>query len=217
MSHTMTKQPVKTNKKRWAAYAATGAAAAFVGAQSAEADITHVVVGSPAGDINVGDDKYFNLQGTTSLNFFNFSVAAGGWVRFGIYNAGFQGDIAGFSIGGFNYASNLASGVNISTLNFLTSAFGTLAYGSGYTSSQFLNTSGFVAFRFNGGTQYGWARLTSNNDLPNNTFVVEEYAFADVGESLTVGAIPEPGSLGCLALGAIGLLAYRRRRKESDN
>ncbi len=220
MSTTMKKQPVKTNAKRWAAYAATGAAAAMVGTQTAEADITHVVVGSPTGDIGVGDDKYFNLGGTVSLNFFNSSVGGGYAVaQFAVFNAGFQGEIVGFSSNGFGYASNLTAGANISTQNFVAGAFGTLAYGGGYANSQFVNTGGYVAFRFNGGTQFGWARLTSNADAPANTYVVEEYAYGDVGDTVAVGqtAIPEPGSLGLLALGAIGLMASRRRRKVESN
>ena len=50
---------------------------------------------------------------------------------------------------------------------------------------------------------------------PSHTLTVQEYAYADAGESIQVGqidAIPEPCSLGLLALGAIGLAAQRRRR-----
>ena len=40
----MKKQPANVNKKRWAMYAAGAAVAAFSGAETAEADIMHVVV-----------------------------------------------------------------------------------------------------------------------------------------------------------------------------
>ena len=53
------------------------------------------------------------------------------------------------------------------------------------------------------------------NGGPSNTLTVQEYAFAGVGETIKVGeidAIPEPSSLGLLALGAAGVLANRRRK-----
>ena len=47
----MKKLPANVNKKRWAMYAAGAAVAAFSGAQTAEADITHVVVPDGQGDV----------------------------------------------------------------------------------------------------------------------------------------------------------------------
>ncbi len=49
-------------------------------------------------------------------------------------------------------------------------------------------------------------------------FELLDYAYADPGESITAGQrssdekAPDQGSLGWLALGALGLLAWRRRR-----
>ena len=220
-------QSRKIKNNRWYAYAAAGAAATLAGAQSAEADITHIVVGSPGGDIGVGDDLYFSLAGSAALNLFNVDLSSSspgvfGAMNVGVFNGGsFFGTMVGFSSAGFNYASNLAPAANISTQNFLgSSVFATMVFAFGYTNEQFIDTGGFLAFRFDAGagTQFGWARVSSNGDSPANTFVLEEYAFGDVGEAVSVGqtaSIPEPASLGLLAMGAVGLLANRRRRSAS--
>ena len=220
----------KVNKKRWAAYAAAGVAATLAGAQSAEADITHVVLGAGVGDWNPGDDLYFALDGSAALNFFN--PGAPDVALLGVFNGTFFGAVAGFTNTGnnFPYAANLASGANISTQGFIASTrFGTLVYGGGYANEAFGNGGladatggGFLGFQFDigGGAQYGWARVTYTGALPGgpNSFVIEEYAWGMAGEAVAVGqtssgAIPEPTSLGLLALGAIGVAANRRRKQ----
>ena len=57
----MKKLPANVNKKRWAMYAAGAAVAAFSGAQTAEADIVHVVVPDGQGDIPYFSSLTFNL------------------------------------------------------------------------------------------------------------------------------------------------------------
>lgn len=209
----------RVNKKRWAAYAAAGVAATCLGTQTAEADITHVVVGSGAGDWTADDDMYFLLEGSASLNFFH----PGGVALLGIANNAaatftLDGSVAGFSSGGFLYAANLASGENISTQGFLGNNFATMAFNGGYTNSEFVDTSGIAAFTFDigSGAQFGWVRMTALGDSPTNSYVIEEYAFGDAGEAVATGqitSVPEPTSLGLLALGAIGVMASRRRKK----
>jgi len=83
---------------------------------------------------------------------------------------------------------------------------------------------GFIGFRFNNGAgiQYGWARIKVKGGRANN-FILLDYAYADPGERLTAGQTsegtssdeqaPDQGSLGGLALGAVGLLAWRKSRK----
>ena len=229
MSLTPNTQATSVSKKRWAAYVAAGAAATLTGTQSAEADITHVVVSDGEVALNSGR-KSFALDGDAGIFFGNSSTSSGDGLAFAgvLVDASSNqfGNLAGFLASSFPYASNLAFDANVSAAPFLTNSFGTLAYGGGYANSQFLNSTGspstgFVGFRFDttaGGTdwRFGWARITLNGDTPLNTFVVEEYAFGDFGDSIRVGeigAVPEPGSLGCLALGAVGLLASRRRKK----
>ena len=51
MSKYTRRDNLEVSKKRWAAYVAAGAAATLAGTQTAEADITHVVVGGTDGAI----------------------------------------------------------------------------------------------------------------------------------------------------------------------
>ncbi len=86
--------------------------------------------------------------------------------------------------------------------------------------------SGFVGFRFtigvNGGGA-GWLRLKVEADtqgIPNGVQVID-WAYNDAGGGITAGqgigsAVPEPSSkaLALLALGAGGVLAWRKRRSQ---
>ena len=86
---------------------------------------------------------------------------------------------------------------------------------------QFLSAGvGAIGFKFNtgAGDQYGWARVRMDG-FPYHTFQVLDYAYGDPGDVVVVGRRPRSSdsaptleSLGGLALGAIGLLAWRRRR-----
>jgi hypothetical protein len=97
-----------------------------------------------------------------------------------------------------------------------------------------------IGYRFNSGRgmQYGWVRITYNGcGYPgDNKFVVRDYAWGDPGDRIKAGqknlheddtqivpqAIKKPaaaphadsqGSLGLLALGALGLRAWRNSRQ----
>jgi hypothetical protein len=84
---------------------------------------------------------------------------------------------------------------------------------------------GMAAFMFDTGKgpQYGWVRIRTTVGGGYNQMEVIDYAWADPGEPILTGqkkeevdpgaAVTESGSLGLLALGSAGLLAWRKRRE----
>lgn len=223
------RKSVSVNSSRWAAYATAGAATALAGVNSAEANITYFPsVNQPFNDTNpaasvavidsfglgVGASFYLlhNLGGGGN-GFAGFAVAA-------LNGAAFAG-VSGAPSTSYRYPFKLASNLFVSAQAFVpnfSNNFATMAFGNGFALSQWLTAgTGFVGFRFNtgAGLQYGWARITMDSGAPVHNFTLVDYAYAGVGESIRTGQVPEPGSLGLLAVGAIGLLAWRRSRAKT--
>lgn len=216
-------KPASIAKTRWISYAAAGAATALAGSQSAEAAIHYS--GPVNEQILAGYAHGFKLdQPGDSLRLSHFLV------HHGTYYGGHQHrghgrptdrfDIFGIASAAFRgvqgYVSKLSPGQTISMGNFIQGVPGFL---QGWPPG-----IGFIGFRFNhgAGVQYGWARITMKGDRAKN-FILLDYAYADPGERLTAGQTlegpssdeqaPDQGSLGGLALGAVGLLAWRKSRK----
>ncbi len=87
-----------------------------------------------------------------------------------------------------------------------------VALGQGYLGLKFL---------IGANSHYGWADISVNEDLSItlNSFAYESCADQSIDAGQTTGgatcdsAVPEPHSAALLAMGAAGLLAYRRRRQ----
>ena len=204
---------------RWSAYAAAGAACALAGASSAEAvihvvDVNEIFDGPPlgsgtqAGTFPVAKGVSFVMAHDTVGGSFGFD-------GFGILGHGAQAAFNGGSLGG-TYVSRLGLGADIAREPFAPGGFGILAAGdgSGGNSQWVIRGQGYIGFEFNagGGEQYGWVSVTMDSGPALNTFTLNSYAYGDVGDVVLAGEVPEPGSLGLLALGGAGLLAWRQRR-----
>ena len=218
------------SKTRWAAYAAAGAATALGANEAAEAGIIYhssidfkLDAATSTATTNTAI-KSIDVNGdlTNDLQFIHRGIVfSQPYGPYGVASvAGVSGGkIAAFTANGYPYAYNLAKGnpTVSSGRNFLGTG-GTMAFTAGFTSSQFLDAGeGFVGFSFDAGqgTQYGWLAVQMTGQ-PHNAFTILDWAYADPGEAITAGEgrpVPEPGSLGLLATGALGLLLWRRSRR----
>ena len=219
-------QSAKVSHSRWLAYATATTATTLAGIQSLEADIHY---SGRLDRIFPRDTNSFHKfpldQSGDSFALSHRGLNGGGpayFQIFGIASASFRGSV-GFDI---YYLSKLRSGQNISAGVFIpgSGSFRTPRPGL-MAISDFLGQwteqgIGCAGFRFNNGagTQYGWVRVKMGGSENNNGFKVLDYAYADPGEPIKAGQTssdeqaPDEGSLGWLALGAVGLLAWRKGR-----
>ncbi|MEM7453882.1 MAG: PEP-CTERM sorting domain-containing protein [Planctomycetota bacterium] len=215
----------RVEPSRWAGYLLAAASTA-ISSQNAEADIRVIDVGIELRDSEPGNsyfgEPFMATFGSSAEGILFLHAYSETQIGYGILavigqrqNPSHRFSIAAISDSGSFYARRLSPGSAISNESFaLTGVRCDMAWGASYISSQWPNADGYLAFRFDvgNGTQFGWMELTLDSGVPANIYRLERYAWADPGESLYAGQIPEAGSLGLLALGATGLLAWRRRR-----
>ena len=220
---------------RWLAYATPGVASAFGLSATAEAEIHY------SGDVSIkltgNAQASLPLSNGASLVFENKDPGSTFWQDFDFLISGaISGSARGRPYGfGRIFLSNLPARENVSAGRF-SSVAGNPDYGvliSNWSDGQFAppefgRIRGFVGFRFNtgSGTQYGWARIQTRDDNNNHIHdVIKDYAWGDVGDSIRTGqksssgdmvdTVTDSGSVGLLALGAAGLVAWRKRREQA--
>jgi hypothetical protein len=224
---TLHRKPASIAKTRWLAYATAGAATALAGSNSAEATIHY------SGIINYrfsGESVHtFQLVPGAGIAFAHFPHYYGSHTRDGGSALFFASYAAGYyETCVYNpedaSVSNLSRGQAISTRPFVRYG-GILASREGFgcgggPRGQFLEPGvAFIGFKFNtgNGDQYGWARVEMRG-YPGNVFRLIDYAYGDAGDRIKAGQrsdqpdVPGLESLGGLALGAAGLLAWRKTR-----
>ena len=210
---------------RWAAYTAAAAASTFAAATSAEAAIHY------SGLINQKlaqhDHASFPLGSDGGMLVFrHFPVAYGSSSdRFGAAYLSVDAP-SGAVQGMFTHNNHEVSASKLKQRDLISAGsfpgyFGILAGESFFNApaGQFRDPGyGLVGFKFNNGSgdQYGWARIKMFG-YPKFRFTVVDYAYGDPGDRVLAGqksdgSGPDLESLGGLALGAAGLVAWRRRR-----
>ncbi len=218
------------SRSRWLAYAAAVSATAF-GTAAAEAEIHYSgVVDKKLVNPHGGTSARFRLSNGAYISLYNVSYGRRGYnyagfrIRGSAVSHGFRASVGPpyFGVG----ASRLHSGELVSQgifrATYPSSTVGNIRsfYGGGNWDA---GGRGFIGFKFNtgAGTQYGWARIKIS---PANfvKMIVVDYAWGDPGDTIKTGqtgsetnestAIPASGSLGLLALGGAGLMAWRNRR-----
>jgi PEP-CTERM motif len=125
------------------------------------------------------------------------------------------GKLQGFKSGSLYYVSALSAGAPINAGTIGPTFYGSMAYGAANPNAEFNTASNaYFGFGFPSGSNffYGWVRVGINQAA--GTFLIKDWAYeksSDVG-ILAGASTPEPGTLGMLAAGAVGVLALRRRR-----
>ena len=229
------------SNSRWATYAAAGAATALGRTPSSEAEIhysglvNHDFANGPfAGPLDPGVTLELNVGTGTWVG--NGSFEFGAAIIRGP-SGSTVGEFAGYGTGKLAYfwLSELPAGAFLPAQGFgefcrwssscsCQVCYGTAEIGGSHFRAPGIGFVGFVFSHGGGGPQYGWARVKTSGP-PNYRFRLIDYAWGDPGDRIRTGqkrssgdmvdAVTESGSVGLLALGAAGLVAWRKRRGQA--
>jgi PEP-CTERM motif len=209
--------------KSWLGYAAA-AGATGVGmlatAQLAPADIIY----TPANiSLQTFGPTFLDVNNDGIVDFRFFGTITGGTGPRGFYSTrllrasayglnGFKGPLNRGAVIGAADSFAKSGGMATSQRLHLFSGAGTLTYRQG----PWADVLGYLGleFQIDGQTHFGWAELDVNFESGDGSIL--GYAYDTVAEqSLEAGqtsSTPEPGTLGLLALGSLGLGFWRRRK-----
>jgi hypothetical protein len=194
-----------------------GAAGAAVAGSASAALVVNGGNVAPGASTGLGGSIALDFDGDGNIDI-NITHAVGG---------GFSGDdvlqaTGGTVIGGASgYYASRFSAASLSLIgpgvpaSFTGNSAGYMRDGNGFVGSGWTTgDDGFlgVIFDIGGNTHYGYVEVNvSSNPGTNGDFdnvgTILSYAY----ESTPDTAVPEPGSLGLLALGAVGLLSRRKK------
>ena len=198
-------QALHTETKKDTVNAALRAVAALAASQPAHADIITVTLNENAtndSDIQMPSGYFVN----PNLSFFFSGFCCGGQM----FSIPSQESSVLFSSPGFVLA-NYGAGQDIATAMSSNTADG------GDISNFAFPDSGYVAFDYTSGSNifYGWVKLAGLNGggVEIDTAAYETIPNMSLLTGQTTEAVPEPGLMSLLVLGAAGLAVLRRRSR----
>ncbi len=217
------------SQARWLAYATAAAASGLSMACPAEGEVHYSGILDVKFDNGIQNHRFPLTEGA-SLDFFrSYSGVYLLGASCGVRHAAVSNAVRDQTYSRAHFADRLDHGQPVSSGSFFghrgrdVSAV-IVIYDSASNYPWGRPGTGFIGFRFNtgAGTQYAWARVKMHHGA-----AVVDYAWADPGESLAAGqtsssgdqvsALPDLDSLGTLAFGAKGVIAWRQARAKADS
>lgn len=218
----------ETTNKRLFSYALAAGAGMLAAAQPADAG---VIYNNPP-DItlmNAGAAIDLDGDGIADVNFGMSLRSAAGYYRRSLMVDVPNGAVKGGTVQGHPYANKAVPSYFVSARKQFVQDPATMAFASRHRTSLgswvvgvggwWANyTNGYLGVQFlhQSNPVYGWVRMDVM--IPPGTtdigYTIKDWAYEDSGGPIHVGMIPEPGTLGLLALGSVALVAWRRRKKE---
>lgn len=230
---------MKNISKKFGIYSAMGIASGFTfGSTAADADI---VFTDFQGSASLGTPLDIDLDADGTVDFiFDLQTVPNGygsnsnWAALTAQGANQFAATDPSPFGGPAYGpNNLAYGATIAGQSFATGGgplqLAYTAYNNNVVYGAFATpNTGYIGVQFASGggeTVFGWINVAVTGDVLVDNFAsatieIDGFAFANVGTAITAGqtsAIPEPSSIGLLALGAAGLTARRRRKADKND